>query len=542
MPRINYLSLFSGIEAASVAWEPLGYHAMAYADIEPFPSAVLAHRFPQVPNLGDVTAVDWEQWKEVNGSPDVMVAGSPCQAFSVAGKRRSLEDARGNLTLFTAELVRFLQPRIFLWENVPGVLNTKDNAFGCLLGELVGADTALKPNGRWTNAGVVNGPERTLAWRVLDAQYFGVSQRRRRVFIVACPHDGPDPIKILLEPESVRRHTPPSRKQGKATSTSTAEGTGGSSGELYRVAYPINTMTCEGRPSDNGRIGLGLGSESDPQNTLSANHSHAVCIAMSGDELNSKPLDDIGHPCLARDSKGAQYVFREGGFGQFVEEEASGTLKATGGVLAGGSESLVVEPPPIVMAPSFSRRPGQQIANRQDDTCYALTTGEPPRVVEKPAVCIQGSMIGRSDDAGPQGAGINDDVAFTLNTTDRHAVSIQDCREVEKRQNGLGVSEEDTAYTLDTTGAQGIGSAGTVRRLTPLECERLQGFPDNWTLIPWKGKQEEDCPDGPRYKACGNSMAVPVMRWLGARIKAELKVTSQQYGIPESFRREVENR
>lgn len=379
---IRYLSLFSGIEAASVAWDGLGWEPMAFAEFEKFPSAVLAARFPGVPNLGDITAVDWAAWLADNGRPDVIVAGSPCQSFSVAGKRRSLEDARGNLALFTAELVRFLEPRVLLWENVPGVLNTKDNAFGCLLGELVGAGEALRPSGkRWTNAGVVSGPERRLAWRVLDAQFFGVAQRRRRVFVVACPPDGPDPAAILLESEGVRRDSPPSREPREGAAGSTQAGAGGG----CDVAHAVMASGC----------------------------------------ANAEVTDGSFSPTL----------------------------------------TCLHDGPPIVMAPAFSRRPGQQIANRQDDTCYALTTGEPPRVLE-----------------------------------------------------------------------------GAVRRLTPTECERIQGFPDGWTAIPWRGKTADECPDGPRYKTLGNSMAVPVMRWIGARIDAELTGTPYTYGIPEAFRVEVEGR
>ena len=341
---VKYLSLFSGVEAASVAWEPLGWEPMAFAEIEPFPSAVLAARFPSVPNLGDVTAVDWEAWKAQHGSPDVIVAGSPCQAFSVAGKRLSLEDARGNLSLFTAELVRYLNPRVFIWENVPGALSTKDNAFGCLLGDLVGADAPIEPPGkRWTGAGMVAGPERVAAWRILDAQYFGVAQRRRRIFLVACPCDGPDPAEILFELESVCRDTPPSREPREGATTEPESGFRSSSLEVL----------------------------------------------------------------------------------------ASGAANAEQTVGFSPTLTTVNDGPPIV-------------------------------------------------------------------------------------------------------------ATSAVRRLVCVEVERLQGFPDGWTAIEWRGKPAEDCPDSHRYKAMGNSMAVPVMRWLGARIDAVLNGTPFVYGVPEACRREIE--
>lgn len=192
---MRFGSVCSGIEAASVAWEPLGWKAAWFSEIEPFPSAVLAHHFPDVPNHGDMTALPERILSGEVEAPDLLCGGTPCQAFSVAGLRKSLDDDRGNLSLIFTEVadaidsVRTIsgkQPAIIFWENVPGVLNTKDNAFGCFLGQLVGADSPLTPDsGRWPCAGYVVGPKRKAAWRVLDAQYFGVPQRRRRVFVVA---------------------------------------------------------------------------------------------------------------------------------------------------------------------------------------------------------------------------------------------------------------------------------------------------------------------------------------------------------------------
>lgn len=221
---IRYGSVCSGIEAASVAWEPLGWRASWFAEIEPFPSAVLAHHWPKVENLGDMTLIRDMVLSCGVESPDVLVGGTPCQAFSVAGARKSLDDDRGKLTL---EYVRLadaidrqrdaagLRRSILVWENVPGVLNTKDNAFGCFLGALAGEECELQPAGKkWPNAGCVFGPQRAIAWRVLDAQYFGVAQRRRRVFVVASAREGFDPTQILFEREGVRRDIAPSRQTG----------------------------------------------------------------------------------------------------------------------------------------------------------------------------------------------------------------------------------------------------------------------------------------------------------------------------------------
>lgn len=206
---MRFGSVCSGIEAASVAWHPLGWQAAWLSEIEPFPSAVLKHHYPDVPNLGDMTLLPDRIASGEVEAPDLFCGGTPCQAFSVAGLRKSLDDARGNLSLVFCEIANAIDnrrqdaglvPGIIFWENVPGVLSTKDNAFGCFLGALAGEDEALVPSGgKWTNAGVVVGPQRTVAWRVLDAQYFGVAQRRKRVFVVASARDDFNPTQILFE-------------------------------------------------------------------------------------------------------------------------------------------------------------------------------------------------------------------------------------------------------------------------------------------------------------------------------------------------------
>ena len=234
MTPLRYLSLCSGIEAASTAWHSLGWEPVAFCEIDAFPSAVLAYHWPHVPNLKDMTK--WRTWSDdMLAQVDILVGGTPCQAFSVAGLRNSLDDERGNLTLIYAHILdhidtvrasRGLPPCICLWENVPGVLNTKDNAFGCFLAGLAGEDDALvAPRGKWTNAGYVSGPQRAVAWRTLDAQYFGVAQRRRRVFLVASAGDGFRPEQVLFEREGVRRDSPPSRGAGQETARDAGAGT-----------------------------------------------------------------------------------------------------------------------------------------------------------------------------------------------------------------------------------------------------------------------------------------------------------------------------
>lgn len=238
MNHITFGSVCSGIEAASVAWHPLGWRAAWLAEIEPFPCAVLQHHYPDVPNLGDMTKIARLIRDGFVSAPDVFCGGTPCQAFSIAGLRNSLDDARGNLSLIFCEIAdeidkrraaTGLLPSVIFWENVPGVLSTSDNAFGCFLAGLAGEDDPIEPpRAKWTDAGCVYGPKRTVAWRVLDAQYFGVAQRRKRVFVVASAREGFDPAEVLFEFDGVRRDTPPSRETGQeVTGTISARTSGG---------------------------------------------------------------------------------------------------------------------------------------------------------------------------------------------------------------------------------------------------------------------------------------------------------------------------
>jgi len=238
---VKYISVCSGIEAASVAWHELGWTPLAFAEIEAFPSAVLKHHYPKVPNVGDMTKFDEWLARGVDvADADLLVGGTPCQAFSRAGLRKSLKDARGNLSLVYIKLLNYIDekrndagrpPAICLWENVPGVLSTKDNAFGCFLGGLAGSDGPLEPpdpERGWQDAGFVHGPRRTIAWRSLDAQYLGLAQRRHRVFVVASAREGFNPGAVLFESEGVRRDSPPSRKTGEEVAPTVRAGSPGS--------------------------------------------------------------------------------------------------------------------------------------------------------------------------------------------------------------------------------------------------------------------------------------------------------------------------
>lgn len=422
--KITYGSVCSGIEAATVAWEGFGFKPEWFSEIEPFPSAVLAHHWPHVPNEGDMTMLPLAVSLGELPAPDILVGGTPCQAFSVAGERKGLDDERGQLTLSYVKLANAIdemriedgkQPCVIMWENVPGVLSSKDNAFGCFLAALVGEDEELKPTGKkWSNAGYVSGPERDVAWRILDAQYFGVPQRRRRVFLVASARTDVDLGELLFESESLRRDTPPSRSKREDITPLTGRSSQGFIDESYTDVAGTITQGFGARGVDLDQISAGGG---------------AVRRVVSD-----------------------QQHFRKLARGEYTDDDHGSTLLA-----------------------HESQEAGDLIASRVHET-YALA----------------GNMISRKAENGGNGLGIGEDLGFTLTRCDQH-----------------GVFSSDSGKSV-------------IRRLTPTECERLQGFPDNHTKVPYRNKPADKCPDAPRYRACGNSMAVPVMRWLGYRLLLQL--------------------
>jgi len=253
---MRYASVCSGIEAPSAAWHPLGWKPVFFSEIEKFPSRVLAHHYPDVPNLGDMTRIDGAAWR---GKLDVLIGGTPCQAFSVAGKRESLADDRGNLSLIFCELIHAIDPLCVVWENVPGVLSTKDNAFGCFLSGLVGEPSGpiVSRGGSWAVAGMVIGPRRSACWRVLDAQYLGLAQRRRGVFVVSFrTGDGINPAAVLLEPESLPRHSPPRREAGARVAGTIANrvdrgGVNSEGHDGHLIASALDAHMGMGGPDDN---------------------------------------------------------------------------------------------------------------------------------------------------------------------------------------------------------------------------------------------------------------------------------------------------
>lgn len=385
---MNGATLCSGIGAPEAAMSWVDWRWCA--EVEKFPSTVLAARHGH-PNLGDITAPDFIKRALAHGPLDLLVAGTPCQAFSVAGLRRSLEDARGNLTLRFVEIVNAIEPRFTLWENVPGVLSTGDNAFGCFLAGMVGADSVLIParGQRWTDAGMVDGPQGRAAWRVLDAQYFGLAQRRERVFVVRCPRNGADPAEVLFEREGLQRHSAPRREAREG------------------IAGTLSART---------KGGGGLGTDFDLDGGLVS------------ETIRS-------HPYPGSATNGAVAMCLNGGAMRRIDAESetliAGTLKSNSG--GGGNH---------------------------------------------PAVAM--NLRGRDGGAQPE---------------------LSDVASLRSASGGSSRSY--------------VARQWMVRRLTVTECERLQGFTDGYTQVEYRGKEAAD---GPRYKALGNSMAVPVISWIGRRI------------------------
>ena len=341
--RMKYISLFSGLEAATVAWKPLGWESVAYSEIDPFPKAVLAHHYPDVPDLGDMTKIDWSEYR---GTVDLVVGGSPCQAFSVAGLRKALDDPRGQLMLEYIRACYEVDPEWIVWENVPGVLSADG---GRAFGSLLACVAELWPHGG-------------AAWRVLDAQFFGVAQRRRRVFLVINTRDWRRAAPVLFERESLQWDYPSSREARQALAGRSDASTGAST-------------WCA------GDSGVNMPFYRDMSPTLTAHDANSACF------------------------------------------------------------------------------------------------------VNVPSTCI----IRSGKDGGGKCALVQRDMSATLTT-----------------------AQQQTLFTASPDEC-------SVRRLTPIECERLQGFPDGYTDVPWRGA--EHAPDSRRYKALGNSMAVPVMRWIGEGIE-----------------------
>ena len=448
-----YASVCSGVEAASLAWIPLGWKAAWFSEIEPFPCAVLKHRFPEVPNLGDMTKIKVETIENetgklqrfknesganvvVPGGVDLLVGGTPCQGFSVAGKQDGLYDPRSALCLAYCELLETMRPRWFVWENVPGVFSANQgDDFRAFLRKIDEIGYSV-------------------AWRVLDAQYVRVDgfpraipQRRRRVFVVG--HFGPDfrcPADVLFEPEIVFRTNPPRRSKGSGVARCLTASTGGASGKDQQHTF----ISGDGRPLN------------------------AIKVIATG-QANAETATDL---CvnLTCNHEAPIVCGYETGYGYWRIGDIAGTLRAEG-------ENRPSRPSNII--------------------CAGFSGG-------------QGAKAG--------GIGYEDDVAPTIRSAESGSNQVPDVLCVHGSQDP--VTQHELANTVGRNNGrencvvyENHPQDAFVRRLLPVECERLMGFPDNWTRIPWRSRLGKECPDSHRYKACGNSMCVNVMRWIGMRIE-----------------------
>ncbi len=417
---MRYLSVCSGIEAATVAWHTLGWSPLAFSEIEPFPSEVLAHHYPSVPNVGDMTK--YKEWN-FEHPVDLLVGGTPCQSFSVAGLRKGLEDPRGNLALVYCGILDRFKPKWFVWENVPGVLSSSGGRdFGSFLGAVAELGYGF-------------------AYRVLDAQYFGVAQRRRRVFVVGCLGDWRSAAAVLFEPHSLSGNPAPSREKGQEVAGTIA-----------------------------ARFGI---SRNNHEECVTVTPDVAKCL-ITKTRLDSETETFVPCIALAENTIGRQP--QNGGNGDgFTVGGPMYTLNATG--VHG------------VAQPVYELHSQDSRVTELKDVCgtvsatYGMGGGNVPVTIQP----IIGGVDYENNAHGP------DDVTGPL----------------------LKGSPTGGGRPLPAVALANMA----VRRLTPTECERLQGFPDGYTNIPWRKK--DDAPDGPRYKALGNSMAVPVMHWIGKRIQKQ---------------------
>ena len=434
---MKYLSVCSGIEAASVAWKHLGWHPVGFSEIEPFPSAVLQHHYPDVVNYGDMNS--FKEWKHER--PELVVGGTPCQSFSIAGLRQGLSDPRGGLLLKYLEIIQHHKPRWFVWENVPGVLNSnRGRDFGTFLGGIQELGYG------W-------------AWRVLDTQWVrthrfprAIPQRRRRVFVIGCAGDWRSAAKVLFERESLCRDSTPSRKAGKGFTTCVAPSLTtydpsrspqsseitnqvGAVVEAYNITFCDANGTRKDRPDGGCYI-----NKTDASSTITQ-------VAMSTHVLNTLP--EVAQTSSTRHHKQPS-CGRDG--------------------LVGNPIAVPLKDPRDLIPENNSTRKSNGVG-KPSDPAFTLRSG----IIPSAAICVHGT----------QDPCVSD-IAFA-----------------QGRNNGA-----ENAILLN------LG----VRRLIPIECERLQGFPDNYTQIPWRKKPPHQCPDGPRYKALGNSMSTNVMEWIGDRI------------------------
>lgn len=611
MPKqLRFLSVCSGIEAASVAWEQLGWKAAGFAEIEPFPAAVLKHRYPTVPNFGDLNG--HEQWPLAAGDVDIIVGGPPCQAFSVAGLREGMADPRGNLSLVYFQLVSRLRPKWIVYENVPGLLSARGGQdFSSLLSALAECGYGF-------------------AYRMLDAANFGLAQRRKRIFIVGCrTGDWRHPTAVLFDGPSSFGNPKAGKKAGEGSASPAGASVGGTS----RIQLPFgtrgnpNVANClETTSHDYSRAdGFNMVDDHIPRND---ERSEALPVSddrasfNQGENAQYDPF--IGHtdtcptlvakgphavqpPIAFKVRGGGEYTGttggevrpnERGGTGMLHQEDKTFTVAAT-------QDQFVATPVPQSQGVDLFNQtltgdihvplrtagghgapaciqPAQQVMafdgynQTLSETSQTIradkSDGDHVGMVLIPSQPIPiNTMAALRDQSAEQnrqtfGVGQPGDSMYTITKAHHHAVGVQQQLLYENHaQDSRVTGPHDLAPTVAAkfgTGGgnvplgQGAGAvtfqpgnlrldAGAdpstettttlkasmgdqmphiatpmaVRRLLPSECEALQGFPRDWTKIPWRNKPADQCPDGPRYKAIGNSMATNCMAWIGKRIQ-----------------------
>jgi DNA (cytosine-5)-methyltransferase 1 len=500
----RFLSLFSGIEATSVAWKPLGWECVGVAEIEPFPCALLGHPYPDVPNLGDVTKITEQQIKQL-GHIDLVVGGFPCQDLSVAGKRKGLTHADGTVTrsglFFTGlKIFQWAQQhcgaRLLLIENVPGLYSSnKGRDFGAVVEHMAGLENVPIPANGWGTEGAAVGDHGLLEWCALDAQWFGVAQRRKRVFALLDTGNWSSRPPILLESEGLRGDTPPRREAGEGIAATLEASAGASRG----AGTPHSMLAPAGCWWDGGQV----------SQTLDAVLSKGQAMP----EKNRFPavLQPVTHSLRAEGFDGSE----DGtGRGTPLTPAVAPCLTGNYGKQPDNSDT---SKGPLLIPVAFSCKDHGADAGEVSPTLRAMGhSGSHANAGGQVAVAIPLQEVGKrtgvstSDPRAGIGIGSDGDPMFTLQSTAQHGIAF----DLRGREGGAMMEgPHDTANIRAAAGGSRgyLATPMAVRRITPTEAERLQGFPDGYTLVPHRGKLAAD---GPRYRGLGNSMAVPVMSWV----------------------------
>tara|TARA_R110000751_G_scaffold202744_2_gene307289 strand:+ start:1633 stop:3120 length:1488 start_codon:yes stop_codon:yes gene_type:complete len=492
---MNYLSVCSGVEAATVAWHKLGWNPVAFSEIEKFPSEVLAHHYPGVPNLGDMS--NYKEWNFGEKTIDLLVGGTPCQSFSVAGLRKGLEDPRGNLALIYCGILDKFRPKWFIWENVPGVLSSnKGRDFGSFLGAVGELGYGF-------------------SYRVLDAQNFGVPQRRRRVFVVGHLGDWRPAAEVLFEPESLSRHIEESRKKRKETPRDTTLGID-TSGPLAARDYKdmgtdgLNKTSAKMIPEVAKCLTTGIGTRLDSE-------TDTFVTQVFENHPSDSRVKEMGETCQTVTSTWGSgggnipFVLNNPIAYSIREDGQKNNMSVTE---LDVSNCLSSHQPSIMSHHAQTFVMDQKVAHGFEPG-IAKREGNPSRFTEEKSPTLRANM-GDNQVA----------VSFGWQNSDSQSMSVDTITPTLDKSKTPAVAFDtynttvsNTNQTIKSPNGGVQESVGTifknmaVRKLTPIECERLQGFPDDYTNI------KENCPDGHRYKAMGNSMAVPVMKWIGKRIE-----------------------